>query len=191
MGGAEDMIKALSVRALAIPMDGSLDKEKIGVAIASDGTVAKVAVKCSNHDVFILIPAGRKLCRGDPRLAPYPRRTKPAPDLFLAAFDILNKERVEKKQTEIQPVECLVFEGSIIGVEAAREAGMRVVWVSHPLTRNAYRGMEEKVLNGKLGEEGRREDYVKGVAEVRDSLAGFEYEKYGVALVGSEQVLVN
>src|SRR5438046_171135 len=42
-----------------------------------------------------------------------------------------NKERSD--HTKMQPDQCLVFEDSVVGVEAARNAGMRVVWVPHPL----------------------------------------------------------
>ncbi|MEW6279320.1 MAG: HAD family phosphatase [Candidatus Eremiobacterota bacterium] len=46
-------------------------------------------------------------------------RAKPAPDLFLAAADRL----------EVEPLACLVVEDSPAGVEAARAAGMPVVFI--------------------------------------------------------------
>lgn len=45
------------------------------------------------------------------------RRTKPAPDLFLAAADALG----------VRAENCVAFEDSAGGIEAARAAGMRVV----------------------------------------------------------------
>lgn len=45
------------------------------------------------------------------------KRKKPAPDLFLSAANQLN----------MAPSDCLVFEDSPAGVEAAKKAGMRVI----------------------------------------------------------------
>ncbi len=50
------------------------------------------------------------------------RRPKPAPDIFLMAADCL----------QTQPANCIVFEDSMPGVEAARAAGMRVVGLQTP-----------------------------------------------------------
>jgi beta-phosphoglucomutase family hydrolase len=47
-------------------------------------------------------------------------RPKPFPDVYLKAADSI----------AVQPANCIVFEDSISGVAAAREAGMRVVGVS-------------------------------------------------------------
>jgi HAD superfamily hydrolase (TIGR01509 family) len=48
-------------------------------------------------------------------------KSKPAPDSYLKAAEIL--------QTAV--TECLVFEDSIVGIQAARRAGMQVVAVTH------------------------------------------------------------
>ena len=48
------------------------------------------------------------------------RRGKPAPDVFLTAAEHLG----------IRPEACLVFEDSVLGVQAGREAGMRVIGVT-------------------------------------------------------------
>ncbi|GAB4480399.1 MAG: HAD family hydrolase [Anaerolineales bacterium] len=60
------------------------------------------------------------LCREDVAAG----RTKPHPDLFLAALQALG----------IAPGEALIFEDSPNGVLAARRAGVRVVAVPNPLT---------------------------------------------------------
>lgn len=49
------------------------------------------------------------------------RRSKPAPDGFLHAAMLLN----------VAPRDCLVFEDSLAGLQAARSAGMHVVAVMH------------------------------------------------------------
>ena len=46
--------------------------------------------------------------------------SKPAPDLFLLAAERMN----------VKPHKCLVFEDSLLGIEAAKNAGMKSVLVS-------------------------------------------------------------
>lgn len=53
-----------------------------------------------------------------------PSRTKPAPDIFLAAAGVLG----------VDPADCVVLEDSLNGVAAARAAGMTVVAVPGPMT---------------------------------------------------------
>lgn len=53
-----------------------------------------------------------------------PGRTKPNPDIYLKALDML----------KVQNTEAVVFEDSLNGVEAARRAGIFVVAVPNPLT---------------------------------------------------------
>ncbi|MEO6027476.1 MAG: HAD family phosphatase [Candidatus Binatia bacterium] len=59
---------------------------------------------------------------------------KPDPEPFLTALAGLNRSR-----TTIAPAECLVVEDSVLGVEAARRAGMRclAVTTSYPAHRLA------------------------------------------------------
>ncbi len=53
-----------------------------------------------------------------------PGRTKPNPDIYLKALEML----------KVQKTEAVVFEDSLNGVEAARRAGIFVVAVPNPLT---------------------------------------------------------
>jgi pseudouridine-5'-monophosphatase len=130
------------------------------------------------------------------------KRKKPAPDLFLFALERVNGTLVRQGGEEvIRPEECLVFEDSIAGVEAARRAGMRVVWVPHPGLLEVCNGWMDDVLQGateREGEEvglmvpkggsGRQErmGYVwksdDGWAECLTSLEHFRYEQYGIHL---------
>ncbi|KAL8408385.1 hypothetical protein RB594_006990 [Gaeumannomyces avenae] len=88
-------------------------------------------------------------------------RGKPLPDIYLAALRAPNEsqlpllddddgeEEEEQQQPKpIRPDECLVLEDSVQGVEAARRAGMRVIWCPHP--------MLERELGGVGGHDGRR-----------------------------------
>lgn len=132
-------------------------------------------------------------------------RKKPQPDIFLLALEKLNlnlalREEEGEGGDAIRAEECLVFEDSIAGVEAARRAGMRVVWVPHPSLARVCRGREMDVLMGRTEEggvvpefcEGEEEDEGSrrggeerlvsedGMAEMRGSLEGFEVGEYGV-----------
>lgn len=53
-----------------------------------------------------------------------PGRTKPNPDIYLKALELLN----------VQNTEAVVFEDLLNGVEASRRAGIFVVAVPNPLT---------------------------------------------------------
>jgi beta-phosphoglucomutase len=63
------------------------------------------------------------------------RRGKPHPDTFLALA----------RRLGLSPGECLVFEDSLLGEEAARRAGMRVVAVTTSQPARAFRHAEEAV----------------------------------------------
>lgn len=70
---------------------------------------------------------------------------KPDPEPFLTALAALNRGR-----TTILPAECLVVEDSVLGVEAARRAGMRCIAVtnSYPAGRLAVADLVVSSLVG-------------------------------------------
>jgi pseudouridine-5'-monophosphatase len=128
-------------------------------------------------------------------------RKKPEPDIFLLALKRLNAAETARGERPLEPKECLVFEDSIAGVEAARRAGMRVVWVPHPGLAEVCRGREMDVLMGRTEEDGNIPDYGTpvqggakgpvvtevgrlmsndGLAELRFSLEDFSYDAYGL-----------
>ena len=134
-----------------------LSSKRLKVALVSNTTRAKFEAKTFRHrEIFSLFPSTRVFCSDDVRLATYSRKPKPkpAPDLYLAALRVLNEEQIRlEEETAIRADECLVFEDSVVGVEAAVKAGMNVVWVPHPLVREAYKGLEQDVLSGTLSAE--------------------------------------
>ena len=79
-------------------------------------------------------------------------RNKPAPDVYLFAAN----------QMGVQPENCLVFEDSLTGVQAAKSAGMTVIAVPNIITKaldfsqadGVIQELEEVTLEwlGKLGE---------------------------------------
>jgi HAD superfamily hydrolase (TIGR01509 family) len=70
-----------------------------------------------------------------------PRRTKPAPDIFLAAARSLG----------VDPGSCVVLEDSPNGVLAARAAGMPVVAVPGPMTEGLDFGGADLVVPSLVG----------------------------------------
>lgn len=137
------------------------------------------------------IPERNRVLGGDPRIRP--GRDKPAPDIYRLALQDLNAAALADGEEPILPRECLVFEDSVVGVEAARRAGMRVVWVPHPDVLMEYTGTELEVLAGRTGalaghvladgENGSVGECDDGWGECIHSLRAFEYHKYGIVLV--------
>jgi pseudouridine 5'-phosphatase len=111
--GAEAFTRALAARQL--PM-----------AIATSTEAPLYAIKAAPHRAWLSIFAA-VVCGDDPRV----RRSKPAPDIFLAAAQDLGAD----------PTQCLVFEDSPFGVQAALSAGMQVVALPDPaMDRARYLG---------------------------------------------------
>ncbi|MEM7232599.1 MAG: HAD family phosphatase [Planctomycetota bacterium] len=54
-------------------------------------------------------------------------RPKPDPDCFLRAYRLLR----DRDAPDLKPEDCLVFEDSVRGVQAAKTAGMRCVALTH------------------------------------------------------------
>lgn len=143
------------------------------------------------------------------------KRKKPFPDCFLLALKRINEAIAEdtrasgcgeEAEPPVKPEECLVFEDSVAGVESARRAGMRVVWIPHPELRRVCRGREMDVLMGRMEKEGEvlsfdysweeangrdleREMKLErimsedGWAEMRTSLEEFPFEEYGFEIL--------
>ena len=112
MPGAPELTRALAAR--RVPM---------AIATSTEGPL--FAIKAAPHRDWLAIFAA-VVCGDDARVG----RPKPAPDIFLAAAADLGA----------QPAECLVFEDSPFGVEAALAAGMQVVALPDPaMDRARYR----------------------------------------------------
>ena len=137
--GPEELVRArdrtlLPLLAKAAPMPGAvaftaaLAARGVPMAIATSSEGAVFAIKAETHRAWL---AGFRavVCGDDPRV----RRSKPAPDIFLAAAADLGAA----------PAECVVFEDSPFGVAGALAAGMRVVAMPDPaMDRERYRGAD-------------------------------------------------
>lgn len=166
--------------------------EKVHIALATSSPSYNFQLKTTHlQHLFKLFPKDRLVLGDDARLT----NGKPAPGIFLLALETINAGLRAQGKDEIRPAECLVFEDAVPGVEAARRAGMRVVWVPHPGLLNEYRGREDVVLAGATGEaekdlsDGRIDDpsgmgavgsVGDGKGELRRSLVCFDYARYGI-----------
>jgi pseudouridine-5'-monophosphatase len=113
--GAEAFVRALHAR-------------RVPQAVATSSEKRLYDLKTSRHtDWFALFAA--KVTGDDPRVA----RGKPAPDIFLIAA----------AQLGVHPRDCVVFEDSPVGLEAARAAGMLVVALPDPqMDRAVFAGAD-------------------------------------------------
>ncbi|CAG8616495.1 16504_t:CDS:2, partial [Gigaspora margarita] len=116
----------------AKPMPGAmrlvkhLKKHRIPIAVATSSSRESFNIKASNNrELFDLFD--NIICGDDANV----KNGKPAPDIFLAA-----REGIGNPLTN----QCLVFEDSIIGIKAAKNANMNVIWVPDPMIAELYPG---------------------------------------------------
>lgn len=100
----------------------------LALATASD---QKWAMRWLTH--FDLLPYFRVVANSD-----CITHNKPAPDVYLFAA----------RQLGVQPERCLVFEDSVVGVQAAKAAGMTVVAVPSHVTRSLDFSQADVVTDG-------------------------------------------
>ncbi|KAI1458422.1 HAD-like protein [Annulohypoxylon moriforme] len=157
----------------------------VEIALATSSEKKNYDLKTSRpitKAVLEIIPAEHRVLGDDPRIQH--GRGKPAPDIYLLALQSINISLPEGVP-KIEPKECLVFEDSVLGVEAGRRAGMRVVWVPHPNLAAEYKGQEKDVLAGRtallpIGNDEQLGVVDDGWAEQLTSLENFPYEKFGI-----------
>ncbi|KAI1362736.1 HAD-like protein [Xylaria arbuscula] len=158
---------------------------KVKLALASSTKTSTYNLKISkprNQVLLDFFEPDRKILGDDTRLQQ--SRGKPAPDIYLIALRALNS-RIKPGEEPIVPEECLVFEDSIAGVEAGRQAGMRVIWVPHPDLAAEYQLIEKEILAGRtgrftFGDDPKLGEIDDGWAESIPSLERFDFEKYGI-----------
>jgi len=108
---------------LAEPMPGAvrltehLHRSAIPLAVATSSDRPHFHLKTSRHQAWFRI-FDCMVIGDDPAV----RRGKPAPDVFLVAAERLG----------VEPEDCLVFEDSPVGIEAAVAAGMASIAVPDP-----------------------------------------------------------
>ncbi|KAM5375393.1 hypothetical protein ACJZ2D_005954 [Fusarium nematophilum] len=136
------------------------------------------------QDLFSVFAPHRRILGDDARLGR--GRGKPLPDIFLLALKTIN-ESLSQGERPIRPIECLVFEDSLPGVEAGRRAGMRVVWCPHPSLREEFRHTENGFLAGELDRDGSMGSQAVNYslhpeAMYISSLEEFPFERFQIAI---------
>lgn len=175
--GVEKILKDLAASGR-----GETNEGRAHLALATSSHALNFKLKTAHlQEMFSVFDINRRVLGDDPRIPS--GRGKPAPDIYVLALKMINDSLAPGEKT-ISPEECLVFEDSVLGVEAGRRAGMRVVWVPHPGLALEYRGREKEVLAGKTGglsgdlhQLGEIDD---GWAKSLKSLENFAYEEYGI-----------
>jgi pseudouridine 5'-phosphatase len=159
--------------------------QKISLALASSSKRENYELKTSSpksKELLKLFPEESVILGDDPGLKR--GRGKPAPDIYTLALDTINRN-LPRGQDDIEPAECLVFEDSVLGVEAGRRAGMRVLWVPDPGLAKEYKGREQDVLAGRndlvnIGDEHQLGSPGDGWAEQLSTLENFPYDSFGI-----------
>jgi len=111
----------------------ALAQRGVPLAIATSTEAPLFAIKAARHRDWLTIFRAA-VCGDDRRVA----RSKPAPDIFLAAAHDLGAP----------PETCLVFEDSPFGVEAARAAGMQVIALPDPAMDRARYTAADAIVAG-------------------------------------------
>lgn len=107
-------------------------QQKIPQGIATSSASHHFEMKITHHREWLQL-FDCCVLGDDPEL----KRGKPAPDIFLLAAQRLGASAEQ----------CLVFEDSLAGMEAAKKAGMAVVAIPHPdFDRQLYRDADQ-ILN--------------------------------------------
>lgn len=165
-------------------------QDKIELAVASTSSVESYRRKMTQPETRALLeifPENRRILGNNPHVPKH--RKKPAPDVYNIALSVINESRPAGTDA-IEPNECLAFEDSVAGVEAARRAGMRVVWVPHPILMNETDGQRRSsILAGRsgmfeLGDEDQLGEIDDGWGECIGGLGQFDCQKYGILLWG-------
>ncbi|KAI0358520.1 HAD-like protein [Trametes cingulata] len=123
----------------AVKLVQHLHRHRVPIAVATGSQRRNFELKASHLGELFDCFEGRVVCADDGLIQP--GRGKPHPDVFLVAAQRFLERKVgsgEIGEDHISEEEAaerakgLVFEDAIPGVQAAKRAGMKVVWVPDP-----------------------------------------------------------
>lgn len=117
--GASALIEALHARGIPMAIGTSSQRDLAEIKLSSHAFMQRIA---------------HLVCSDDPGIS----AGKPAPDIFLTAARLMGAS----------PQDCLVFEDTPKGVEAAHNAGMQAIALPDPEMRDADYGHASLVVGG-------------------------------------------
>ncbi|KAJ1646003.1 Pseudouridine-5'-phosphatase [Coemansia erecta] len=94
-----------------------LADHSVPIAVATSSAKSMFLIKTDKHGAVFDLFGSNITCGDDPEV----KRSKPSPDIFLAAMARLD--------SSLRPQDCLVFEDASNGIEAANNAQMSSIWV--------------------------------------------------------------
>jgi pseudouridine 5'-phosphatase len=169
---------------------------KVDIAMVTNSALDRAEVKLKPYPVLtsVFSHPDQKITTSHPAGKDRNLRAKPHPDLYFLALDIVNINRRRRGAKELMPNECLVFEDSVVGIRAARAAGMRVVWNPVENVKNFC----EKLKNGdkecvKELEEQEYQYHKKWWSgedpwvDVVETYENFDLKKYGIEVIPTEK----
>ncbi len=77
---------------------------------------------------------------------------KPAPDCYRLGLTKLNEKRQRERLLPLLANECLAIEDSPPGIQSARGAGMRTLWVTNTVSEEALRAVNADVVTHSLAD---------------------------------------
>ncbi|CAO2837602.1 unnamed protein product [Amaranthus hypochondriacus] len=119
--GALELITQCKAKGLKIAVASSADRIKVDANLAAAGLPLELFDAIVSADAF--------------------ENLKPAPDIFLAASDILN----------VPPNECIVIEDALAGLQAANAARMRCIVVTTTLSEAALATESPSIIRKDIG----------------------------------------
>ncbi|RPA82795.1 HAD-like protein [Ascobolus immersus RN42] len=192
--------RTVSNRDITTPHSTLNNLNKVDIAIVTNSALERAAAKLKPYpELTSVFSSPDQLVTTSHELAKSRNvKSKPHPDLYNLALDIVNKARKARGAMELLPSECLVFEDSIVGIKAARAAGMRVIW--NPVDN--VKKFCEKLVNGdpdctvgldKHDFGHHVEDHKKWWngqdpwVEVVQTFENFDLKKYGIEVISAEK----
>lgn len=119
--GALELITQCKSKGLKVAVASSADRIKV------DANLAAAGLPLSMFDAIVSADAFENL--------------KPAPDIFFAASKILN----------VPPIECIVIEDALAGVQAAKAAQMRCIAVKTTLSEETLKTAGPSLIRNEIG----------------------------------------
>lgn len=177
MKGAVELLSTLA----KATSNSTGDRIELAIATSSGAQSFSEKTRHLENGLFEHFPSHHRILGNHKGIQP--GRGKPCPDIYQIALQTINQS-LPHGRSSIMPVEVLVFEDSVPGVEAARRAGMQCVWVPQAGLAEVCKGLEHNVLAGEVRQENDLHTLAtwNGAAEQLAHLGEIDLRKYGIVI---------